>query len=225
MITPPTPFLSLEQREIKQSSATPIIFFALISLKSINSVKTWFFKYYFAGSAVKHTVRKFHSITALVSVYNLHLTFRYTFRSKNPFVSDIVEGVDAVLMHGATCLYGSDSDTPDSLTNPVQLENTTIANVTPFLYYSPSAYISDQDMIPPLAHNNGDNGSFVACTIEIHAGLNKSGVIVVSGVLCMPTITTIGLLMDIQWFYRQLSLEWTTHHPFLLRYLCLQELL
>ncbi len=101
--------------------------------------------------------------------------------SRNPFVADIVKGVDAVLMHGATCLYGSNSDTPDSTTNPVPLENTTIANVTPFLYYSPSAYIQDQDSILPIAHNDGDNGSLVACTIEVNAGLNKSGVLIVSG--------------------------------------------
>jgi hypothetical protein len=101
--------------------------------------------------------------------------------TQNPFVADIVEGVEAVLMHGATCLYGSDSDSPSSSTNPVALENTTIGNVTPFLYYSPSAYIHDSDALMPIAHHNGENGSFVACTIETHAGLNESGVIVVSG--------------------------------------------
>jgi len=101
--------------------------------------------------------------------------------SRNSFVADIIEDVSAVLMHGATCLYGSQSDSPSSLTNPVSLENTTIANVTPFLFYSPAAYIHDSDTLMPIAHHNGDNGSFVACTIETHAGLNKSGVIVVSG--------------------------------------------
>ncbi|MFW9793260.1 MAG: hypothetical protein ACFFEE_03070 [Candidatus Thorarchaeota archaeon] len=104
-----------------------------------------------------------------------------TVTSNNSLVADIVEGVDAVLMHGATCLYGSNSDTPSSLTNPVALENTTIANVTPFLYYSPKAFIMDQDEIMPIAHNNYDNGSLVACAIEFHAGLNKSGIIIVSG--------------------------------------------
>jgi hypothetical protein len=101
--------------------------------------------------------------------------------SNDPFVADIVRDIDAVLMHGATCLYGSDSDTPDSVTNPVVFANTTIGNVTPFLYYSPTAFIADQDTLMPLAHNNGDNESLVACTIEINAGLNRTGVIVVSG--------------------------------------------
>jgi hypothetical protein len=101
--------------------------------------------------------------------------------SNNPFVADIVRGVDAVLMHGATCLYGSASDNPSSLTNPVALENTTIENVIPLLYYSPTAMIVDQDDLIPVAHNNYDNGSFVACTIEFNAGANESGIIMVSG--------------------------------------------
>jgi hypothetical protein len=101
--------------------------------------------------------------------------------SKNPFVSPIVEGVDAVLMHGGTCLYGSDSDNPSSIANPVALENTTIDNVIPFLFYSPTAHIADQDDLLPLAHHNGDNGTLAACTIEINAGLNQSGVLIVSG--------------------------------------------
>ena len=101
--------------------------------------------------------------------------------SKSPFVRNIVRNVDAVLMHGATCLYGSQNEIPSSLTNVVALENTSIANVTPFLYYSPAAYIHDSDTLLPIAHHNADNGSFVACTIETYAGLNKTGVIVVSG--------------------------------------------
>lgn len=104
-----------------------------------------------------------------------------TITSDDPLVADIVEGVDAVLMHGPTCLYGSDSEEPSSIVNPVLLENTTIENVTPFLYYSPTAFIMDQDDLPPLAHENFDNGSLVACTIELNAGLDKSGIIVVSG--------------------------------------------
>ena len=101
--------------------------------------------------------------------------------STNPFVEDIVKGVDAVLMHGATCLYGSDNETPGIEINPVALEDVHIANVTPFLYYSPTSFILDSDLLMPIAHTNGDNGSFVACTIETYAGLNKSGVIIVSG--------------------------------------------
>ncbi|MFW9834446.1 MAG: hypothetical protein ACFFEK_10655 [Candidatus Thorarchaeota archaeon] len=101
--------------------------------------------------------------------------------SKIPFVRNIVKDVDAVLMHGATCLYGSQNETPSSLTNVVALENTSIANVTPFLYYSPTSYIHDSDTLLPIAHRNGDNGPFAACTIETYAGLNKTGVIIVSG--------------------------------------------
>ncbi|TFG26285.1 hypothetical protein EU528_14685 [Candidatus Thorarchaeota archaeon] len=101
--------------------------------------------------------------------------------SDNPYIVYIVKDVDAVLMHGATCLYGSASEVPSSLTNPVPLENTTIEYVTPFLYYSPTAYIHDSDDLLPIAHNDGDRGSFVACTFERNAGTNQSGVIVVSG--------------------------------------------
>ena len=101
--------------------------------------------------------------------------------SDNPLVKDIVIGVNAVLMHGATCLYGSASDNPSSTTNPVPLENTSIANVVPYLYYSPAAFIHDSDDLMPIAHNDGDNGSLVACAIELNAGENKTGVIVASG--------------------------------------------
>jgi len=104
-----------------------------------------------------------------------------TVTSDNPFFADIVRDVDSVLMHGATCLYGSNSDDPDSTTNPVRLHNTTIGNVTPLLYYSPTAYIHDSDDLLPIAHSNYENGSLVACTIELNAGLNRSSVIVVSG--------------------------------------------
>ncbi|MFX1483516.1 MAG: hypothetical protein ACFFCP_10030 [Promethearchaeota archaeon] len=99
----------------------------------------------------------------------------------NPFVADIVKGVDAVLIHGTTCLYGSASENASSLTNPVALENTTIENVIPLLYFSPTAGIVDQDDLMPIAHNNYENGSFVACTIEFNAGANESGIIMVSG--------------------------------------------
>jgi hypothetical protein len=101
--------------------------------------------------------------------------------SNDPFVADIVRDVDSVLMHGATCLYGSDSETPSSVTNPVVFANTSIGNVFPFLYYSSTAYIADQDDLMPLAHENGDDESLVACAIEVNAGLSESGVIVVSG--------------------------------------------
>jgi hypothetical protein len=99
--------------------------------------------------------------------------------STNAFVADIVENVDAVLMHGPTSLYGSTSG--NAGTDVVALENTTIPNVYPLLYYGAAATIGDSDLVPPLAHNDGESGAFVAMTIEINAGTDKTGVIVVSG--------------------------------------------
>ncbi|TFH03965.1 MAG: hypothetical protein E4H14_15720 [Candidatus Thorarchaeota archaeon] len=99
--------------------------------------------------------------------------------STNAFVADIVDGVDKVLMHGPTSLYGSTSGVQK--TTVVALENTTIPNVYPLLFYGASATISDADLVPALAHNDGEAGNFVAMTIEVNAGEAGNGVIVVSG--------------------------------------------
>ena len=99
--------------------------------------------------------------------------------STDPYVSDLVDGVSAVLMHGPTSLYGSSSGAEG--TDVVALENTTIPNVYPVLYYGASATIGDSDLVPPLAHHDGESGNFVAMTIEINAGEDGTGVIVVSG--------------------------------------------
>ncbi|MGQ4911678.1 MAG: hypothetical protein ACP6KW_05855 [Candidatus Thorarchaeota archaeon] len=97
----------------------------------------------------------------------------------NTMFADIVDNVDAVLMHGPTTLYGSTSATAGA--DAVALENTTIADVYPLLYYGASATIGDSDLVPPLAHNDGDVGAFVAMTIELNAGSTEDSVIVVSG--------------------------------------------
>ncbi|MFX1482115.1 MAG: hypothetical protein ACFFCP_02895 [Promethearchaeota archaeon] len=99
--------------------------------------------------------------------------------STDPFVADLGDGIDSVLMHGPTTLYGSTSATPDQ--DAVALETVKIDNVYPVLYYGASATITDSDLVPPLAHNDGDQGKFVAMTVEIGAGTDGSGVIVVSG--------------------------------------------
>jgi hypothetical protein len=99
--------------------------------------------------------------------------------SSDPFVADIVDGVDAVLMHGPTSLYGSTSATAGA--DAVALETETIENVYPVLYYGASATIGDSDLVPPLAHTDGASGEFVAMTIEVNAGTTGDGVIVVSG--------------------------------------------
>ncbi len=99
--------------------------------------------------------------------------------SDDAFVADIVDGVDQVLMHGPTSLYGS--TTGASGAGVVALENTTIENVYPLMYYGGSATIGDSDLVPPLANNDGDFGEFVAITLEINAGDDASGVIIVSG--------------------------------------------
>lgn len=99
--------------------------------------------------------------------------------SNDAVVSEIVENVSNVLMHGPTCLYGSTLANPDSGT--IDLEQQSISNVYPLLYYSPAATITDSDLIPPKAHLDGQTGSFVAACIELKAGLDGSGVIVTSG--------------------------------------------
>jgi len=99
--------------------------------------------------------------------------------SNRPYVSDIVHDVSKVIMHGPTCLYGSTSATAGS--NAVALEDTDIENVYPLLYYGDAAYISDADLLAPYAHDNGDSGPLVATTLEVEAGADESGVIMVSG--------------------------------------------
>ncbi|MFW9926824.1 MAG: hypothetical protein ACFFDM_08665, partial [Candidatus Thorarchaeota archaeon] len=99
--------------------------------------------------------------------------------SSDPFVADIVDGVDAVLMHGPTSLYGSPEATAG--TDAVSLETGSIENVYPLLYYGASATIGDSDLVPPLANADGDMGEFVAVTMEVNAGTDGTGVIIVSG--------------------------------------------
>ncbi len=101
--------------------------------------------------------------------------------SDDPFVADIVEGVDKVLMHGPTLVYGSDSATPGADVNPVALETESIANVYPLLYYSPNATITDADTTYPYAHEDGDKGAFVGAALEVNAGAAGTGALIVSG--------------------------------------------
>jgi hypothetical protein len=96
--------------------------------------------------------------------------------STDPFVADIVENVDAVLMHGPTLLYGVTDADPFGA-NAVPLENTTIANVYPLLYYGAGATIIEHDLRLPYAHEENQVGGFVAATLEIQ-GTNA---IIVSG--------------------------------------------
>jgi hypothetical protein len=95
------------------------------------------------------------------------------------YVSDIVDDVSKVIMHGPTCLYGSTSATAGA--NAVSLEDTDIENVYPLLSYGDGAHISDADLLSPYAHDNGDSGPLVATALETKAGTDGSGVIVVSG--------------------------------------------
>jgi ABC-type transport system substrate-binding protein len=99
--------------------------------------------------------------------------------SNNPFVSRIVSGVDRVLMHTPTCLYGSTNANPSN--GIVSLEDISIENVYPLLYYSQGARIDDSDLIPPLAHSDGQIGGFTAAAMEINAGLDGNGTIITSG--------------------------------------------
>ncbi|MFW9793853.1 MAG: hypothetical protein ACFFEE_06120 [Candidatus Thorarchaeota archaeon] len=126
-----------------------------------------------------------HVYPEAISISDAHSNCNASYRvvangtSTDPFVADIVEGVDAVLMHGPTSLYGSSSGSMGD--DVVTLENTTIENVYPVLYYGASATIGDSDLVPPLANSDGDQGEFVAMTVEIYAGAQNNSVIVVSG--------------------------------------------
>jgi hypothetical protein len=98
----------------------------------------------------------------------------------NPLMSDILKGVDQILMHGPTFLYGSTTGLGGP-TDAVSLEDTTIEHVYPVLYYSPAATISDTDLLAPYTANDGDQGSFTAMSVELMAGDDDSGVLVVAG--------------------------------------------
>lgn len=101
--------------------------------------------------------------------------------STDPFVAGIVDGVDRVLMHGPTLLYGSNSTNPGEGIEPVALESTSLENVHPLLSYGESATIDDCDLVPPVAHLDGQVGPFVCATMETDLGTTNSGVVVVSG--------------------------------------------
>ncbi|MFW9847733.1 MAG: hypothetical protein ACFFF4_01250 [Candidatus Thorarchaeota archaeon] len=97
------------------------------------------------------------------------------------YIENIVDGVENVLMHGPTILYGSDAINPAPGLNPVSLETDTIQNVFPLLYYSSVSYILTA-LDPNLyAHEVGEIGPFVACTLEMDAGESGKGVLIVSG--------------------------------------------
>lgn len=111
---------------------------------------------------------------------NCNATYRpvANITSDDAFVADIVAGVEKILMHGPTCLYGS---TTGDGAGAVALETSSIANVYPVLYYSPAATLLDADLVAGLAHDDGDTGSFVAMTVETYAGTAGTGVLMVAG--------------------------------------------
>ncbi|MHA2354274.1 MAG: hypothetical protein ACXADC_03825, partial [Candidatus Thorarchaeota archaeon] len=100
--------------------------------------------------------------------------------SGDAFVADIVNGVNRVLVHSPTCLYGSNSDTPGENVSAVALETVSIPDVYPILSHF-NGTIVDSDLQAPYAHTNGQYGQFVSMTIEVNAGADESGAIVVSG--------------------------------------------
>ena len=82
-------------------------------------------------------------------------------------------------MHGPTTLYGSTSGASDA--DIVALHNNTIDNVYPLMYYGASGTVGDSDLVPPVSIDDGEVGAFVATSIEVAAGDDGTGVIVVSG--------------------------------------------
>jgi hypothetical protein len=102
--------------------------------------------------------------------------------STDPYVADCVQNVETAYFHGPTVVYGSDSANPSHLENPVPLENNSIPNVHPLVFYSPSATINDRTIsMMPIVHENGQEGSFVAAAIEVATGETGTNVLVVSG--------------------------------------------
>jgi hypothetical protein len=99
----------------------------------------------------------------------------------NKMLAAIVEGVDDVLVHSPTLLYGSDSTTPGENVSAVALETHSIDDVYVLLQYSNNATIVDSDLQPPYAHTNGQVGPFATVTLELTAGTAGTGALVVSG--------------------------------------------
>ncbi|MFW9789243.1 MAG: hypothetical protein ACFFE1_16340, partial [Candidatus Thorarchaeota archaeon] len=99
--------------------------------------------------------------------------------TSNPDLAAIVDGVDDVLVHSPTCLYGSTSATYG--VDAVALESTSINDVYVILQHSNNGTIVDSDLTAPFAHTNGEVGPFASITLELNAGTDASGAIVVSG--------------------------------------------
>ncbi len=98
----------------------------------------------------------------------------------DPEVAGIVAGVEAangVLFHGPTILYGF----MDGVAVP--LETTTIPNVHWVMKTGPSGILVDKDptINPPVAHEDGQEGSFVIMAVEKFAGPNGDCKIIVTG--------------------------------------------
>ncbi|MCW4037997.1 MAG: hypothetical protein NWF13_04600 [Candidatus Bathyarchaeota archaeon] len=95
-------------------------------------------------------------------------------------VAGIVAGANAsngVLFHGPTILYGF----VDGVA--VSLETTTVENVHWVMKTGPSGIVVDHDItiMPPVAHADGQEGSFVIMAVEKYAGPNEDCKIIVTG--------------------------------------------
>ena len=100
----------------------------------------------------------------------------------NEDLAGIVNGVDEVFMHSPTCLYGSNNLThPGEGVNPVALETTSIEDVYVLIQHGGNATIVDSDITLPYVYEDGDKGEFVSVTLELNAGANETGALVVSG--------------------------------------------
>jgi hypothetical protein len=95
-------------------------------------------------------------------------------------VAGIVSGINAskgVLFHGPTILYGF----VDGVA--VSLETTTVENVHWVMKTGESGIIVDHDftIMPPVVHDDGQEGSFVIMAVEKYAGPNENSKIIVTG--------------------------------------------
>ncbi|MCK5625243.1 hypothetical protein KAI11_00140 [Candidatus Bathyarchaeota archaeon] len=95
-------------------------------------------------------------------------------------VAGIVAGFNAtqgVLFHGPTILYGFDNGIA------VALETTTVSNVYWVMKSGASGILVDADptINPPLAHEVGQQGSFVVMAVEKYVSGHGNGKVIVSG--------------------------------------------
>jgi hypothetical protein len=132
--------------------------------------------------------------------------------SDDPVVADCVEGINDVLAHSPTLLYGLQG------TTPVALEDTTLTNVYPILMTGAAGIINDPTPLDTMyAHTNGAEGHFVIVAAELGIGgtthkLIASGGAAIGGYNAMNFEESKGTPLDGPQFVRQ-TVIWGMEGP------------